>query len=102
MRFENIETDAEVSMFDQCEGCCHTDADSPDDVIRTQRGSVICPVVRQRGGLQCIMGPHHPHLGRRDGRDEVYAGEKNTDRAELTELNDFTTGTVSDLLCPGL
>lgn len=65
----------------------HTDTDPPDDVIWAQRGGVLCPVVRRRGGLQCIVGPHHPRVGRGDGRNEDYAGEKHTDEQKLHKLN---------------
>lgn len=61
--------------------CSHTDADPPDDAIGAQRGSVVCAVVRRRGNLQCIMGPHDPPMGRGDGRNEDDAGEKHADTA---------------------
>lgn len=62
-------------------------ADSPDDVVGTQRGRVLRPVVRQRGGLQCIVGPHHPRVGCRDGRNEDDIGKDDLN-LEAKDYND--------------
>ena len=58
--------------------CSHLDTDSFDDVIRTQWGSVLCPVVRQRGSMQRVLGSHHPGVGCWDGRNEDHPGENNS------------------------
>ncbi|KAG7235406.1 hypothetical protein INR49_002717 [Caranx melampygus] len=52
-------------------------ADRPRKKQKTQQLGLT-----RRGGLQRIMGPHHPHVGRRDWRNEDDTGEAACDNRD--------------------
>lgn len=66
-----------------------TDSDSAHDIIWTQWGCILCPLVWQWWSMQCILGPHNSLMGCWDRSNEDYTGEGNTRQNLMWSVKGF-------------